>query len=83
LQTQNQVHNLNQRFPKIPWNWEGWQPRKPDLLVFLPRFFLSKETRYWLLHRQRVAQLRGLGSTIWLFGMRQSQWASTLRIALR
>ena len=38
LQTQNQVHNLNQRFPKIPWNWEGWQARKPDLLVFLPLF---------------------------------------------
>ena len=24
---------LNQRFPKNSWNWEDWQPRKPDLLV--------------------------------------------------
>ena len=46
---QNQVHNLNQRFPKFPWNWEDWQPRKPDLLVLLQFFFTSKETRYWLL----------------------------------
>ena len=48
LQTQNQVHNLNQRFPKI-LGIENIGNQENLICLCSTSFFLSKETRYWLL----------------------------------
>ena len=77
----NQIQNLNQCFPHIRGNSQKWGSRALQLFMFFlvlkmlpakkrfacapPSFFLSKETRYWLLQALGGTQGKPLTRVVW------------------
>lgn len=90
--TQDQIQNLNQCFPHIRGNSQKWGNRFLQLYIFSgienvgckkniclcsPMFFLSKETRYWLLQALGGTQYICMNADYKIYG---NVWMRNTRI---